>query len=72
MTAKKILSKIVGLTQTAIGGLIMLLAFFVFYNIFNIRAVLGFPAEPIGLYLWTFIIFGLLSVISGLFLFYET
>ena len=72
MNAKKILSKIVGLTQTAIGGLIMLLAFFIFYNLFNIQTVFGFSAEAIGLYLWTFIIFGLLSVISGLFLFYET
>jgi len=71
MNAKRILSKIVGLTQTVIGGLIMLFAFFVFYNIFNIQAVLGFSAEAIGLYLWTFIIFGLLSVISGLILFYE-
>jgi hypothetical protein len=71
MKAKRILSKIVGLTQTAIGGLTMLFAFFLFYNIFDIQAVLGFSAEAIGLYLWTFIIFGLLSVISGLFLFYE-
>ena len=71
INAKRILSKIVGLTQTAIGGIIMLFAFFAFYNIFNIQTVLGFTAESIGLYLWVFIIFGLLSVISGLFLFYE-
>lgn len=71
MNAKRILLKIVGLTQTVIGGLIMLFAFFVFYNIFNIQAVFGFSVETIGLYLWAFIIFGLLSVISGLFLFYE-
>ena len=71
MNAKKILSKIVGLTQTAIGALAMFFAFFLFYNIFNIQTVLGFAAETIGLCLWSFIIFGLLSVISGLFLFYE-
>jgi len=71
MNAKRILSKIVGLTQTAIGGIIMIFAFFVFYNIFNMQTVFGFTAESIGLYLWAFIIFGLLSVISGLFLFYE-
>jgi len=71
MNAKRILSKIVGLTQTAIGALAMFFAFFLFYNIFNIQTVLGFAAETIGLYLWSFIIFGLLSVISGLFLFYE-
>ena len=71
MNAKRILSKIVGVTQTAIGGIIMIIAFFVFYNIFNMQTVFGFTAESIGLYLWAFIIFGLLSVISGLFLFYE-
>lgn len=71
MNAKRIFSKIVGLTQTAIGASIMLFAFLVFYNIFNIQTVLGFATEAIGLYLWAFIIFGLLSVISGLFLFYE-
>jgi len=71
MNAKRILSKTIGLIQTAIGGLTMVFAFFVFYNLFNIQAVLGFSAEGIGLYLWTFIIFGLLSVISGLILFYE-
>jgi hypothetical protein len=49
----------------------MFFAFFLFYDIFNIQAALGFSAEGIGLYLWVFIIFGLLSVISGLFLFYE-
>jgi hypothetical protein len=71
MNPKRILSKIIGFTQTTIGALIMLFAFFIFYNIFDLQTALGFPAEAIGLYLWTFIIFGLLSVISGLFLFYE-
>ncbi len=72
MNAKKILSKIIGLTQTAIGSAIMLFAFFIFYNVFNLQITLDFPADAIGLYLLTFLIFGLLSVISGLFLFYES
>ena len=71
MNAKRILSKVVGLAQTTIGALIMLFAFLIFYNIFDLQTFLGLPAESIGLYLWTFIIFGLLSVMSGLFLFYE-
>jgi hypothetical protein len=72
MNPKRVLSRIIGLAQTVIGGAIMLLAFFIFYNVFDLQAALGFPAEAIGLYLWTFIIFGLLSVISGLFLFNES
>jgi len=71
MNVKRVALKIVGLTQTAIGGLTMLFAFFLFYNLFGIQEILGVSADGIGLYLWTFIIFGLLSVISGLFLFYD-
>ncbi len=49
----------------------MVFAFLLFYNILGMQEMLGISPEGIGLYLWTFIIFGLLSVISGLFLFYE-
>jgi hypothetical protein len=71
MNARMILSKIVGLTQTVIGGITMVFAFLSFYDVFSIQAILGVSAEGIGLYLWFFIIFGLLSAISGLVLFYE-
>lgn len=71
MKVKRILSKIIGLAQTVIGCLVMLFAFFIFYNILDLQTVIGFPENAIGFYLWIFIIFGLLSVISGLFLFYE-
>ena len=72
MNPKTVLSKIIGVTQTAIGGVIMLFAFFIFYNIFDLQTALGLAEEAVGLYLWTFIILGLLSVISGLFLTYES
>jgi hypothetical protein len=49
----------------------MVFAFLLFYNAFGIQAILGVSVEGIGLYLWVFIIFGLLSVISGLILFNE-
>jgi hypothetical protein len=71
MNPKRVLSRIIGLIQTVIGCAIMLLAFFIFYNIFDLQTALNLPAGAIGLYLWTFIIFGLLSAISGLFLFNE-
>jgi hypothetical protein len=71
MNARKILSRAVGLIQTGIGGLAVLFAFLVFYNLFELQAQLGISTESIGLYLWVFIIFGLLSIISGLFLFFE-
>lgn len=71
MKIRRVLSKIVGVMQTALGGLVMVFAFLAYYNVFGIQTMLGVSAEGIGLYLWIFIIFGLLSVISGLILFYE-
>ena len=71
MNPKTILSKTIGLTQTTIGAATMLFAFLIFYNIFDLQTALGLAEEAIGLYLWAFIIFGLLSAISGLFLFYQ-
>ncbi len=71
MSARKILSKTVGLIQTTIGGIATVFAFLSFYNVFGIQTMLGISMASIGLYLWIFIIFGLLSIISGLFLFYE-
>jgi hypothetical protein len=68
---RRALSKIVGVMQTALGGLAMVFAFLSYYNVFGIQTMLGVSAEGIGIYLWIFIIFGLLSVISGLILFFE-
>jgi len=71
MSARKILTKIVGLTQTAIGGTAIIIAFLFFYKVFGIHAMIGAAENGVGFYLWIFIIFGLLSLISGLFLYYE-
>jgi hypothetical protein len=71
MNARNTLSKTIGLAQTTIGGIAMVFAFLSFYNVFGIQTMIGVSPESIGLYLWVFIIFGLLSIISGLFLFYE-
>jgi hypothetical protein len=71
MDTKAILSKAVGVTQAAIGVAAMVFAFLSLYDAFGIQAMLGVSSESIGLYLWVFIIFGLLSTISGLLLLYE-
>jgi len=71
MDARRTLTKIVGLTQTAIGGVAMVFAFLFFYDVFGIHAMVGVTENGVGFYLWIFIIFGLLSLISGLFLYYE-
>jgi hypothetical protein len=71
METRKTLPKIVGLMQTVIGGLSIVFAFLAFYNIFSIQTMLGATGVDIGFYLWVFIIVGILSIISGLFLLYE-
>jgi len=71
MNIKTIVLKSVGVIQTAIGVTAIIFAFLSFYDIFGIQTMLGIISGSIGLYLWVFIIFGLLSTISGLFLFYE-
>jgi hypothetical protein len=71
METRKTLPKIVGLIQTVIGGLSIVFAFLAFYNIFSIQTMLGATEVDIGFYIWVFIIVGILSIISGLFLLYE-
>jgi formate hydrogenlyase subunit 3/multisubunit Na+/H+ antiporter MnhD subunit len=71
METRKTLSKIVGLMQAVIGGISIVFAFLAFYNIFSIQTMLGTTGVDIGFYLWVFIIVGILSIISGLFLLYE-
>jgi formate hydrogenlyase subunit 3/multisubunit Na+/H+ antiporter MnhD subunit len=71
METRKTLSKIVGLMQAVVGGISIVFAFLAFYNIFSIQTMLGTTGLDIGFYLWVFIIVGILSIISGLFLLYE-
>jgi hypothetical protein len=71
MEIRKTLLKIVGLMQAAIGGFSIVFAFLAFYNIFSIQTMLGATEADIGFYLSVFTIVGMLSIISGLFLFYE-
>lgn len=71
MDTKKALSKSIGVIQTAIGVAAIVFGFLSFYDVLGIQTMLEVVPDSIGLYLWVFIIFGLLSTISGLFLFYE-
>jgi hypothetical protein len=70
MKVRKTLSQIIGLMQTAIGGVAIVFAFLTFYNVFNIQTMLG-ATEVVGFYFSVFLIVGILSIISGIFLLYE-
>lgn len=71
MNIKKRFSQITGLTQTTIGCIIVIFGFLLFYDFFSLKSILDLPSKSIGLYLWIIVLVGLLTTISGLFLFSE-
>lgn len=71
MEIRRTVSRVVGLIQTAVGGIAMVFAFLLLHNVLNVQVALGLSGENVELYMLIFIVFGLLSVISGLLLFYE-
>jgi len=58
----------VGLTQSIIGALASVFAYILYHNFFNIQGILNVPSEDVISYMMVLIVFGVLSVISGLFL----
>jgi len=58
----------VGLTQSVIGAFSTVFAYVLYHNLFGIQGVLNVPQRDVLLYMLILIAFGLLSIISGLFL----
>jgi len=58
----------VGATQSVIGAFATVFAYFLYYNVLGLQTVLNVPQKDVVLYMLILIIFGLLSIISGLFL----
>ena len=71
MKAKRIPFIIVGMTQSAIGVLALILACILYFNFLNIQTMLNVSAELLPLSLLILSIFGFFSVASGLFLLHE-
>lgn len=71
MKAERIPAVIVGVIQSAIGTLALILACTLYFNLFNIQTTLNVSAELLPLSLLIFCIFGFFSVVSGLFLLRE-
>jgi len=58
----------VGLAQSVIGAFATVFAYALYHNFFGMREVLNVPQKDVLLYMLVLIVFGLLSIISGLFL----
>ena len=57
-----------GVAQSIIGSLATVFAYLLYYNFLDVQAVLSVPQKDVGLYMLILIVFGLLSIVSGLFL----
>lgn len=68
MSIRRKVSFFVGLTQSIIGAFTTVFAFFLYHNFLGIQAVLNVTAKDAVLYMLILIVFGMLSIISGLFL----
>jgi len=62
------ISLAVGLTQSIIGATASVFAYILYHNFFNIQGILNVPSQDVISYMMVLIVFGVLSVISGLFL----
>ncbi len=71
MSVKRILATIVGLLQSAVGALALVLAGVLYFNFLDTQTMLSVSPELLPLSLLFLSVFGFFSVISGLFLFHE-
>ena len=68
MTIRRRASILIGLTQSMIGALAAVFGYVLYYNFFEVQTLLNVPRTDVLLYMFLLIAFGLLSIISGLFL----
>jgi len=68
MSSRRIISRIVGVVQSAVGAITIILAYALHSNLFNMQSTLDISAKSLPLYVLILFIFGFLSIISGLFL----
>jgi len=65
---RKRISVIVGCAQSTIGALASVFAYILYHNFFDVQVILNVPSRDVASYMTVSIVFGVLSVISGLFL----
>jgi len=68
LSIKRKVSIAVGLAQSVVGAFATVFAYVLYLNLFGMQAVLNVPQRDVRLYMLVLIVFGLLSIISGLFL----
>lgn len=57
-----------GLAQSVIGALAAVFAYVLYHNFFQVQTVLNVPSKDVIFYMLILIVFGFVSIVSGLFL----
>ena len=68
---RKVVATVTGLAQEAIGLSAAVLAVMLFFDFLEVRTVFSLPAEFLPFYLLFLVLFGLFSIVSGVFLIRE-
>ena len=71
MEKRRILAAILGAIQSIIGAFLAILVASLFFNIFEIRAILNVTAELLPIYLIFLSLFSSFSILNGFFLIRE-
>jgi len=68
LSIRRKVSIVAGLAQSMAGAFATVFAYVLYYNFLGMQEVLNVPPRDVLLYMLILIVFGLLSIISGLFL----
>jgi hypothetical protein len=71
LTLRMVVSTVVGIIQGVMGAFAVVFAFLFYNNILDIQTVLNLPTQSMPLYLFLLLIFGFLSIVSGVSLIHE-
>ena len=71
MRIRRILTATVGVAQSVTALSTLIFACVLYFDLFNVQASLNISAQHLYFYVLTLLIFGFLSLTSGLFLVYE-
>ena len=71
MNIRGTLAIVVGLMQSAIAGLVLTFACYLYFNFFGVQGQLNGAIESSHFHVLVLLIFGFFSIVSGLFLVYE-
>ena len=68
LSIRRKVSIAIGVAQSTMGVLASVFAYILYHNFFDVQVILNVPSRDVASYMTVSIVFGVLSVISGLFL----